>query len=146
MARPGTFMARAASLCLLLALACAGTLPAAAPARAQSGADIRYMNLNDETVGGRRLTFRDKTVISFFKNHEFTISGPLHVGFYESGGRKPTKGTWDVRYGNTVYITMEDASSRAYVFFKIDEKLYLRTVTGGQPNYGDLIINIAPLR
>lgn len=34
------------------------------PAPAQDDREIRYMNLNDETVGGRRLTFADKTVIS----------------------------------------------------------------------------------
>lgn len=39
---------------------------------------------------------------------------------------------------------MEDNSSRAYVIFKIGPKMYLRTVPNG--GFGELIVNIAPLR
>jgi hypothetical protein len=131
-------------LLLAVGLAIGAGLPSPG-ARAQAGTEIRYMNLNDETVGGRRLFFADKTVISFFRNHSYEIAGPLHVGFYESGGKKPTRGRWDIRYGNTVYVTMEDASSKAYVFFKIGDKLHLRDTTGGEPGFGSLIQRIAPL-
>lgn len=112
--------------------------------RAQDNREIRYMNLNDETVGGRRITFTDKTIMSLHKNHDFTIAGPLHVGFYESGGKKPTRGRWEIRYGNTLWIDMEDKSSRSYVIFKIGPKMYLRTVPNG--GFGELITNIAPMR
>ncbi len=133
-----------ATLFLIAGSAVSGRLAPPA-AFAQAGVEIRYMNLNDETVGGRRLFFADKTVISFYRNHDYTIAGPLHVGFFESGGRKPTKGRWDIRYGNTVYVTMEDASSKAYVFFKIGDKLHLRDTTGGEPGFGALIQKITPL-
>jgi hypothetical protein len=146
MARNRIGLGLVTGLHILVGAFAAAWLLAQPPAFAQGGAEIRYMQLNDETVGGRRLTFRDKTVISLYRNHDYTISGPLHVGFYESGGKKPTRGKWEVRYGNTLYVTMEDASSRASVFFKVGDKLYLRTVTGGVPNYGDLILNITPLR
>ena len=133
--------------------ACIGTLAAifitmaplaTSPARAQDDREIRYMNLNDETVGGRRLTFADKTIMSLHKNHDFTIAGPLHVGTFESGGKKPTRGRWNIRYGNTLWIDMEDNSSRSYVIFKIGPKMYLRAVPDG--GFGALITNIAPLR
>jgi len=121
----------------------------AATARAQADTEIRYMQLNEETVGGRRLSFADRTVMFLHRNHDFRIAGPLHKGFYESGGRKPTRGRWDVRYGNTLVVTLEDGYSRSYVAFKIGPKMYLKALPAGVDGasaFGDLITNIAPLR
>jgi hypothetical protein len=135
------------SILRLLIVALALTWPIAASGQADT--EIRYMKLNDETVGGRRLTFADKTVMSLYKNHDYRIAGPLHEGNHESGGRKPTRGRWEVRYGNTLLVTMEDGSSRSYVIFKIGERMHLKAMpagVGGANPFGDRILSIAPLR
>jgi hypothetical protein len=114
-------------------------------ALAQADTEIRYMNLSDITVAGRRLLLADRTLMSLYKNGTYVVAGPTHDAPAQGGGKRQTRGKWEIQYGNTLYVVMEDGSSRSWVFFKIGEKLFMRTVTGATPNFGEQILQIAAL-
>jgi hypothetical protein len=121
-------------------------LPAAPrSAAAQTDTEIRYMNLSDITVSGRRLELADKTLMSLHKSGFYEVAGPIHDSPTPTGGKRQTRGKWEILHGNTLFVMMEDGSSRSWVFFKIGEKLYMRTVTGATPNFGEQILRIVAL-
>ena len=94
------------------------------------------MKLNEETVSGRRVTMTTGTIISFHKNHSYSASGTFGPQLWgvDSASNAPVPGTargrWEVRFGNTIYVTFEHGGSRFFHFWKDGEKLYFRASGG----------------
>jgi hypothetical protein len=79
-------------------------------------AETRFMQLSEDTVGGRRVRLQSGGVFNLYRNHDYRWEN----------GKQVSNGTWSIAYGNTLVISFKNGRTRQFNFVKIDGELHFK--------------------